>query len=774
MSGLSGIFLRFARGKAANATFIGILIILAVLYCYARQPRLLRMLDYKVYDTLLYARADGEITPYPIIIDLDEASLEAYGQWPWPRFLLAEVLRKLETAGVASVGMDMLLSEEDRSSPRKLQNDLSHFLNLDVTFEGLPRELYDYDQLLARSLRMSVVLGMYCHFDRNTELPDKNSPDGTQTGGVPALPQPLGSVVRKTPGSIPYDAYLNKAPVATLPLQVFWETAPVGMINMSADLDGVVRRLPLVGLLNGNMYANLGLRTLMAAKGQSTIISHTGPDGLDHIRVGKVSIPVAPDGTFTVPYRGGAKTFPYYSAKDILEDRIPAENLRGKIAFLGTSAPGLLDIRISPLERVYPGVEVHATVVDAILAQTFLRVPAWTPGLQAIAIIFAGVISTLAFGFARSRIYIPVALTLLGGAVYGSRHFFMQGFILSPLYICLTIVLLGAALLVMRFWQEERQKNVLRSAFSRYVAPEVVERISRLEGDIFAGEERELSIMFTDIRGFTSISEKLLPQQIVMLLNRYFTPMTALVRANKGTLDKFIGDALMAFWNAPVEVPGHPRLATLTALQMQEKLTELNIQLERDFGIAVNMGVGVHTGKAYVGNMGSEELLNYTLIGDNVNLASRLEGLCARFGVSIVVSAKTKELCTGEYMNAENGGQKNPGPTGGEHSEPGTGEDVMAFLPLDTLRVKGKKLPVSVFSVMRPGERAARSMEIEQYLAANALYNRGDFSGALKLFSDLESGFPGSKLYAVYKERCSLLSSSPPPAWDGVWTLTSK
>lgn len=358
----------------------------------------------------------------------------------------------------------------------------------------------------------------------------------------------------------------------------------------------------------------------------------------------------------------------------------------------------------------------------------------------------AGIIAGLSFGFAGPRVYIPVGAALLCGVVYSSFHLFGQGFVVSPLYASITVVCVGSSLLALRFWQEEKQKKVLRSAFSRYVAPEVVERISKLEGDIFAGEEHDLTIMFTDIRGFTSISEKLSPQQIVSLLNQYFTPMTSLVRGNSGTLDKFIGDALMAFWNAPVPVPGHERLAVQTALQMQEKLIELNPTLEEEFGISLRMGVGMHTGKAYVGNMGSEELLNYTLIGDNVNLASRLEGLCSQFGVLIVVSAETKEAAG----------------------------DGFAFLPLDTLRVKGKKLPVSTFTVMRPEEFEANSVEHAAYVAAHEFYTEGSFTAAKESFSKLNQSFPDKKLYSLYLERCEAMIANPPEEWDGVWTLTSK
>jgi adenylate cyclase len=337
---------------------------------------------------------------------------------------------------------------------------------------------------------------------------------------------------------------------------------------------------------------------------------------------------------------------------------------------VGTSASGLLDIRATPLDRTYPGVEVQAAALDTILAQNAISIPLRNDSLLSyLSILCAGLAATLAFGFAGPLIYLPIAGVLVGASVMLSRYFFREeGLFVSPLYTVMTTVLLGAFLLLLRFWQEAQQKNMLRTTFSHYVSPEVVKRITKERGDLLAGEEQELSILFTDIRGFTSISEKLSPQQIVNLLSRYFTPMTAIVREREGTLDKFIGDALMAFWNAPLDVSAHAVRAVDAVLFMQEKLLVLNEEIRAEFGVDIRMGVGIHTGPAYVGNMGSSDLVNYTLIGDNVNLASRLEGLCPQYGVPVVVSGETMAACG----------------------------DTFAFQYLDTIRVKGKMQPVQV------------------------------------------------------------------------------
>lgn len=752
-----------------------------MLELYVAQPRFLRLLDLKVYDSLLHLYGDKNPSPQPVIVDLDDASLAAYGQWPWPRYLLADLLEKLTAYGVLATGVDVLLTEPDRSAPRRTRDDLKRFFALDVDFAGLPDILYDYDQLLAAVLRpLPVVLGMAARFAREPGAPDgpgtpsgpdtpsgpstpytpsgpdtpgtpnspgaPNSPDSPGTPDAPPASGAVGFVIQQAAGAPAFAGLPHQAVALMQPLPILREGTALGLLTMNPDIDGVVRRIPLLAAYQNKYYSSLALRTLMAATGKKSLIGVVGQDGLEAVRLGPYTVPVSPEGSMLVPFRGPRGSYAYISAKDVLDQRVPPEALHGKIAFVGTSAVGLLDIRISPLERVLPGVEVHAAVLDAIVQQKYLHVPFYTPGLQVAVVFLCGVIGAVAFGFASPKIYLPIGGGLAGGVLYAAVRLFQGGVFLSPLYALLTLMLQGVVLLCMRFWQEERQKQVLRSAFARYVAPEIVDRITRLRGNVFAGEERELTIMFTDIRGFTSISEKLRPEQVVQLLNRYFTPMTALVRGNKGTLDKFIGDALMAFWNAPIAVPDHPVLAVRTALAMQEKLVEINPGLLADFGVSIGMGAGLHTGSAYVGNMGSEELLNYTLIGDSVNLASRLESLCSRYGAKVVVSAETAARCAGQCR----------------------------FVPLDRLRVKGKQLPVDVLEAVTDTAWSERGAEFAAWRGAFEQYLAGDFAAAGAACAALLVAHPHSALYRLYAVRCENLCAAPPATWDGVWTMTEK
>ena len=722
-----------ARGRPLAVLVAGLAVIVAALAVYVEQPRLLRALDHKVYDMLLPLRKLERTSGVPVIVDIDEESLARYGQWPWPRHLVADLLDRLTASGVAAIGLDIMFAEEDRASPRRLREHIRRDRGAVPSLQVLPGELPDYDALLARSLAEApAVLGMYARFragDETRELPDS-----------------VGIISRDKPGAPPFTERLMTAGDAVLPLPVLRQQAPVGFINAAPGEDGVIRRVSLLIRVRDKVYPSLALRALMRALGTETLVVFSGPDGLEGVRVGDYTIPVTPEGFILVPFQGGAKTYPYISAKDVLSGSAAPDALRNTVVFVGTSAPGLVDLRTTPFARLLPGVEVHASVLDAILMHNIITPPPWAPGAQVSAIVLFGIAAAGVFGFSRARIYIPAALLLLALVMGLSVHLFKEGVFLSPMYVMLTVTVQGIMVLFMRFIQEERQKVLLRSAFSRYVSPEVVRRITRQRDDLFAGEEREVSILFTDIRGFTSISETLSPQQVVALLNRYFTPMTALVRQREGTLDKFIGDALMAFWNAPLDVPDHAERAVSAALAMRESLVSLNEELRAEFGVDIRIGAGIHTGSVYVGNMGSNDLINYTLIGDNVNLASRLEGLCVQYGVDAVVSESAMSRCNNAF----------------------------AFQHVDTVRVRGRQLPVAVYHPLLHEEYERRLEEMRGWEAALEHYRQGRFKAAAESFAALRRAFPSVRLYELFSRRADTLTAAPPAAWDGIWNLSEK
>ena len=721
------------RKRTLQALLVGLLVACAMVVAYIAQPGVLQQLDRRIYDAFLKNLDPGQPHGGVVVVDIDEGSLRQFGQWPWPRALFAKLLQQLEQYQAAAVGLDILLSEPDRASPSQVKLFLKENFDLDIGFTNLPTELVDNDQLLAQTIaRGRVVLGTYMRFD-----------DLGQSHDLPDAPR---IVELRAPDAPDPKEKLFMAESITLPLPVFYNEAPTAMVNVSPDKDGIIRAVPLLIRIQDRLYAHLCLRTLMLAMGAKNLGLYSDSVGLSTIKLGPYNIPVSNEGEMMVAYRGPGKTFATYSAADLLRHKLNPELFAGKVVFVGSSAPGLMDLRSTPFDYFYPGVEVSATIVDNILSGRLLRIPSTAPAIQVLAIILLGLICSLIFALARPFIYLPWAVVLICATIWASWHLFNQGFFISPLYISLNIVLSGLLVVCLRFWQEDMHKKQLQQAFGRYVAPEIVSRIVEKPEDLLAGEERRVSIVFTDLRGFTTLSEKLSPQQVVNMLNSYFTPMTSLVRENQGTLDKFIGDALMAFWNAPHSVARHPYMALKTVMAMHQAMEGLNREMESNYGLRLDMGASVHSGPVFVGNMGSNELLDYTIIGDNVNLASRLEGLTSKFGVRTVVSKPVREECLEEF----------------------------AFLPLDHVRVKGKAEPVEVFATFTWQQYRAREQEFNEFIEAYQLYHEQRFASAAQRFALLMDNYDKAKMYALYKQRCDWFVDQPPVNWDGTWSLTDK
>lgn len=734
---------------------IGFGVLGMVLLLFFMQPALLQQINLNMYDQYMLRHADGEPTSAALIVDIDEQSLSTHGQWPWPRYRLALLIERLLESGAATVALDILLAEPDRTSPNRMQQSLRKELGLEITLEGIPEELRDNDTLLASSITEApVVLGGYVRFpDRSSDiLSDQSLSSDNPAATAQALPPGLSIAERSTPDAQPALSGLGTGTGFLTPVPALG-AAPVAFFNMALDQDGLVRRIPLLLRVEDRVYANLSLRALMMALGAKTLRLTSGADGLERIGVGKYNIPVAPDGSMLLRYRGPGGTFPYLSAGRILDGDFDPEQIKGRIVFIGTSAAGLLDIRSTPPDRYMPGVEVHANIVDAALSQRSVIIPPWNDGLQILLMAGMGLGCLLLCALLRPVLAISSCALLATGCYVGGDALFVRGFFVTPLWSMLTAGAEGLSVVAVRLWLAERDKRQIRKVFSRYVSPEVVARIVDRGETVLRGEERELTIMFTDLRGFTSLSERLSPQEVVALLNRYFTPMTALVRSSQGTLDKFIGDALMAFWNAPLDVSGHPEKAIETALAMQEALAVLNDEVEQMHGFRLGMGAGIHTGFAHIGNMGSDDLTSYTAIGDSVNLASRLEGLCSRYGVPIVLSGETASRA---------------------------GNDV-TLQHLGRLRVKGRREPVDVFTAMREQEGEARRQELLDYAAAREHYLRAtseqDNTARVRAetaFESLCAQFPAHPLYRQYLVSCRELSEQPQEQWTDIWTLQSK
>ena len=566
---------------------------------------------------------------FPIrIIDIDEASLREVGQWPWPRDRLSLMVDRLGEMGAAAIAFDVLLPEPDRLSPRRLARD----------FPGLAdaAALPDTDEMLARALgRAPVVLG-FADSPYSRTLPEAPKSGFAVSGGNPiqAVPQLQGAVV---------------------PLPSLGAAASgLGSLSLaSADSVATVRRLPLLWTDGKQYFPTLSLETLRLALGVTTIVvmAETGGGGfVEAVRIGDITIPTTPAGELWLHYRR-PDAGQYVAARDLLgpDYRRHAAGVAGHIVLIGTSASGLLDIHGTPLGDNVPGVSIHAQALEQMLSASFLTRTDWVSGLEIVGFLALGVLLVFAIlGLGPLAGLVIGAAARSGAGLYSWLMFTTAGVLVDPSFPLLGLAVVYAALVFFRFLRTDRDKRQLRRAFGHYVAPALLAQIERDGARLqLGGETRQLSVMFTAVRGFTTLSERLAPQRLLGILNTLFGALGARITEEMGTIDKFVGDAVMAFWNAPVDVADHARRACRAALGMRATLRRLNA--EDAFGLRgaaagveeIGIGVGIATGEALVGNMGLETRFDYSALGDTVNTAARLEGACKDVAYDIVLAAAT-------------------------------------------------------------------------------------------------------------------------------------
>jgi adenylate cyclase len=696
---------------------------------YVFRPEFLVSLDYKAYDALLRGMELPEPSKSVVVVDIDEPTLSRYGQWPWPRYRVALLLGRINQMKPAAVAVDMVFPEPDRTSPKVMQRALKRDLKLNVSFTGLPQGLMDYDPIMAGVLKTGpFVLGYDFLFKGQAS-----------SGGSNPIHR-LRMVWLKDPDASEPSLFRPKDALVNLP--GLTKAAPLaGYFNALPDRDGILRRSPVMMQYSGGYYPSLALAAVMQSMNTKQVLAKLGPSGLESIKLGSRVIPLGDKATMLIKYRGRGKSYTYISAGDILSGNAMEGDIKGKLIFLGTSAGGLKDLRATPFDPACPGVELHATMADNILHGQYLLRPAWAPGLELILIFLVGLVCTLLFGLTMAMWSLPAGVAAGAGLWFFSEYVLQEhGLFLSPIMPVLSFAVVFAVLSLLKFWREERKKRFFKGAFSQYVSPAVVDRLSASPGLLsLQGEEREITVFFSDIRGFTGISEKLKPQEVTSLLKAYFTPTTRCITEHQGTLDKFMGDALMAFWNAPLDTPGHPELALKSSLEILARLDGINQKLAQEFDITIKVGIGLASGPAYVGNMGSNDLFNYTAVGDMVNLASRLEGLSKFYGLPLIISESVAKAC---------------------------GPDVVCQ-PLDKVRVKGMSQPVTIYTAHDAATaRGVLAEELAMHKEAWQAFWDLEFTRAERLFSELSQTAPQNRAYAQYLQACRQYLQAPPRDQD--------
>jgi adenylate cyclase len=713
-------------------------------------------LDSIIYDSRLRATMPRTLDDRVVIVDIDEKSLADVGRWPWGRNRLSELTTELfDRQKIALLGFDIVFAEADESSGLKRLNELAQReLRDQPGFVDKLKQLQtslDYDAMFAKSLEgRSVVLGYYLTGDR----------DGHTSGILPAPVMNKDALQGRPIKFTSWNGYgSNIAQIA--------KAAPVaGHFNPIPEGDGVVRSLPLIAEYKGNYYESLSLAMFRMLAGSPTVspgfpkerILGRSYQGLESIQLKlgnkTLSIPVDEQVSALIPFRGfgGPKggSFRYVSAADLLSKALPAESLKNKIVLVGTTAPGLQDLRVTPVSEIYPGVEAHANVISGLLDGNTLVKPDYAIGYEVVMLLFAGL--TLAFALPLVSATRAVVLSVVVAAVVGGLNLWLYlgaGLVL-PLAGALIMVATAFALnMSYGYFVESRSKRELAHLFGTYVPPELVDEMVK-DPDSYSMEatNREMTVMFCDMRGFTKMSEQMEPIQLQSLLNGVFTRLTGIIRANRGTIDKYMGDCVMAFWGAPVETSEHAHLAVKSAMEMANAVRGINEE-HRAKGIPeIGIGIGVNTGNMCVGDMGSNIRKSYTVIGDAVNLGSRLEGLSKVYGVDIVVSESARKLAPD-----------------------------FGWQELDRVRVKGKDQAVAIFWPVAPANRvgAETEAELKAWGAFLKAYRTQDWEQCDLLMMNLLRMNAKKYLYHLYSDRVASMRLLPfDLEWDGATNFETK
>ena len=713
--------------RALPLLLIALSLTLLTAWGYLTHSRLLEPIDRKLSDLFFVARGPVPADPNIVIVDVDEKSLQALGQWPWPRDRIATIVKRLGEAEAALVVFDVVFAETDRTSSNR-----GHEASSDA-----PDSPPDHDRTLAQAFRSApVVAGYFFDFSPDTVTSHNAGP-------------PLSALILEK-GEVANRNFLPRARGVITNIPPLQNGAlSSGFVNTLPDTDGVVRFMPLLLRYRDTPYPSLALETVRLLLGTRKIVVEYASTGVSRLRIG--SLPVESDrfGRIRLNYRGERGSYPYLSACDIHEGRFDPSAVAGKIVLFGSSASGLLDLRATPYSGTFPGIEIQATAVDNLLHGDYLIEPDWIESAEILAMFLLSVALALIFYFTS-----PLAAGFFAGALVlfwylGAYELFLKRHIVVNL-IFPTLLFVGTlfSLTLYNYFFESRQRGIIRKKFARKVSDPVVEELLRSSDDeIFAAKERVVTIFFSDIRGFTKLAERLEnPRVLVETLNRYLDPMTRAVLKHGGIVDKFIGDAIMAYWNAPVDLPHHEEAAVRCALEQLETLEKINETFEREGLPTLRIGIGIHTGSAVVGEMGSKDRSDYTIIGDSVNLASRIEGLNKHYGTTLLVSETTFVGLGDSFV-----GRK-----------------------IDTVRVKGKKEPVTLYEILGEGE-PAEALKEELALHARALeaYEKREVDEALELFTRLEAMHP-HKLYAHFRWRCLEAKRIDAARYDPVFTLDDK
>jgi adenylate cyclase len=705
----------------------------------------LRLIAFDTYQRLSPQKYDPDV---PVrIVDIDEASLAKIGQWPWSRPVVGELLDKLSEAGAAVVAFDIQFAEPDRTSLEQLvrrlpQDEAGRLADVIV---GRPTNDEQFAAALKRtpSVLASALSGGTAGY---------NAPPKAGFAIAGDDPRPFIPGFKGGAGNL---SILEQA------------AAGIGSINWTPDRDQVMRRVALVYRAGDTFVPTLFAEALRVAQGATTYVLKASnasgqtafgqASGLNNVRVGQIEVPTDPDGAIWLKYRA-TEPDSFIPAYKVLSGEVDKSEIEGRIILIGSSAPGLLDLRATPLDAAVPGVEIIAQSIEHVVGGRSLTRPDYALALEQFAIIVFGTLIAIVLAKVSSHAAgVFGSLVILGLLFGGWASFNYLGLLFDPIFPALVLLCLLAIGGFYVYRQVEVQRGEVRRAFSRYVSPDVVsELIANPDKLSLGGEVRELTLLFCDVRNFTSISEKLSASELTRFINELLTPLSDVILRNRGTIDKYMGDAIMAFWNAPLPVPDHAVQACRSAIAMAGRMHELNDRWRQEAEAAgrpwqeVRIGIGINTGNCCVGNLGSIQRFDYSAIGDEVNIASRFEGLAKVYGLTAIV---------------------------GEHTIRAVPE--IPAIELDLVRVSGREKPTAIYTfcnLLAPEEE--RVLRLQQaHGAFLSAYRGAKWSDAEAAIAECRSvGIARlDRYYTVFQSRIDAYRTTPPPAdWGGVFTATEK
>jgi adenylate cyclase len=732
---------RFGFGRS-----LAVVLLLLMALVRISDPPPVEAVRLRTFDAFQMLRPRQASPQMPVaIVDIDEDSLRELGQWPWPRTLVADLITRLTELGAVAIGLDIVFAEPDRLSPGLIAKNLR---DLDPDTRASLESLPSNDEVLANAIRSSrVILGQTA-----LAMPVRDDPSALPHTGFGTLGPDPSPFLPRFPGLLRNVPVLEKA------------AAGRGLFTISPEHDGIVRRVPMILRADDRMVPSLTLDILRVLTGSGAVLVKTSPAGVQSVALPGFELPTDPLGQVWIHFspHDPARFIP---AKDLLAGRVPAERVRNKVVLVGTSAIGLLDNKTTPIDRSMPGVEVHAQVLESALTNATLFSPSYALAIEVLVALAVGtgiiVLAPVLGAFNLLLLGAAVAAFLAGISWYRYSH---DGVLLDATYPMGSSLIVYLALTFVNYFREQMGRNRIRSAFGQYLSPALVEQLAQSPERLrLGGEERIMTIMFSDVRGFTTISEsyKHDPQGLTALMNRFLTPLTNAILGQRGTIDKYMGDAIMAFWNAPLDDKRQEENACAAALEMLHRMDGLN-QIRREEAahggqvyIPLDVGIGINTGRCVVGNMGSDLRFDYSVLGDTVNLASRLEGQSKTYGVKTVLGAATAHAV----------------------------EDHFAVLEIDRIKVKGKTEPETIFTLLGPAlllNSALFKHLAAEHAAMVTAYRAQDWDGALALIETCRTasraaGLKLDGLYDCYAVRIRGYRETPPPTdWMGVYTASTK